>query len=110
MPFSYVSLWHRKILLVIAGVFACLYAVGLLCYVPFTPDIGLRCSFSSEIQQVDEEFLATTGIDRDQLPKEGDFLVKLGDYPIESPDRRWAQVLMYRALTKTLNQEKQSQD
>src|SRR5262245_3940055 len=100
------SLWHRKFFLVIAGILACLYAVGLLCYVPFTPDIGVRCSFSTEIQQVDDEFLHAV----ENRPSEGDFLVRVGDFEIETPNRRWAQVQMYRALTKTLDQHSQGAD
>jgi transcriptional regulator with GAF, ATPase, and Fis domain len=95
-----VEIGWRKTLFVLAGVLALAYALVVLCYVPFAPDIGLRCAFTPVIKEVDASFLAAV-----DHPEKGDTLVAVGDYPIESSPRLWAQVLLHRALTKLEGKE-----
>jgi transcriptional regulator with GAF, ATPase, and Fis domain len=94
------SIPYRKIGLFAAGALALVYALSVLSYVPWTPDIGLRCAFTRSIQFVDARQL--TPESEDDLPEVGDSLVRVGKdllvQNVEGPPRLWAQVLLLRSL------------
>jgi transcriptional regulator with GAF, ATPase, and Fis domain len=91
----YRSIQWRKILLVAAGLLACVYAVSVLAYVPRTPDIGLRCGFAPVIKRVS---LPEDGQTHPQLE---DTIEQIGNYQFraENTSHLWTQVLMLRKLT-----------
>jgi transcriptional regulator with GAF, ATPase, and Fis domain len=83
----------RKTLLVVAGVLVFGYAVAVVCYVPSTPDIGIRCAFTPVIKQV------TLPPDKDG-PVVDDELLQVGNYrfPDKAQPQFWAQVQLLRRL------------
>ncbi len=83
----------RKVFLVAAGALACLYAVSVLCYVPFTPDVGFRCAFSPVVKRVTKP---ERGAD---YPQVGDTIVQLGNFHFPEKTELWAQVMVLRELS-----------
>ena len=62
------------------------YALSVLGYVMFTPEIGIRCAFTPVVNHFYKEFLYPT----DQEPLcPGDRIVQVGDHPIDD----WSQLL-----------------
>src|SRR5205807_2537409 len=84
---AFPSSW-RKLLLILAGILVCLYAVSVLWYVQWNPDIGLRCAFHPTIQHAHHEY-ARTDNGRFRPPESGDTIVQVGDRPVES----WPELL-----------------
>ena len=83
--------WH-KLILILAGGLVGVYAIGIILYVPFTPDIGIRCAFSPTVKRVHASLT-------DQLPAAGDTLVQVGNFQFpEKKSECWAQVLLLREL------------
>jgi transcriptional regulator with GAF, ATPase, and Fis domain len=77
------SVARRRIFILVAAAFVCLYAVSVLCYVLLIPDIGLRCRFYPEIQRVYPEYLhLKEGQSAHDL--EGKTVVQVGSHPVES--------------------------
>src|SRR5436305_7328997 len=77
----------RSLLFIVgSGVLVCAYALGVICYVLSVPDIGVRCTFTSEVDHFFPEFLYPTGQERLQTD---DVIVKLGGHPVEN----WPQFL-----------------
>jgi transcriptional regulator with GAF, ATPase, and Fis domain len=67
---------RRRVLLGL-GVLVCVYAVVVVLYARYTTDIGLGCTFGTEIQKLDSDYAPpeTEGADQPQL---GDHLVQVG--------------------------------
>ncbi len=65
---------RRRILIVTAGAFICLYSVAVLGHVMTAPDIGLTCPFDRVIRQVFDGY-APPG--EENGPQDGDTIVKL---------------------------------
>jgi transcriptional regulator with GAF, ATPase, and Fis domain len=96
MIFSrWVSVPWRKAMLVAVGALSFGYAVAVLCYVPWTPDIGVRCAFKPIVQNVT---LAGEG----KKPAPNDTLRKVGHYQFPEPDKAqfWAQIQLQRKLSE----------
>ncbi len=68
--------------MILAGVFALLYAVGILFYVATIPDLGLRSAFSPQIKATPRQFEGTE-------PQAGDVVEKIADREIQT----WALLL-----------------
>jgi transcriptional regulator with GAF, ATPase, and Fis domain len=85
----------RKAFLVGAAFLAFLYAVAVLCYVPWTPDIGIRCAFSPIVKHV-----SLTG--PGEKPAPNDTLRKVGHYQFPEPNEPqfWAQIQLQRKLVE----------
>jgi transcriptional regulator with GAF, ATPase, and Fis domain len=80
-------------MLIAAAAAACFYALGVLCYVPFTPDVGFRCAFSPIVKRV-------TKPDRGaNYPQVGDRIVQLGSFHFPQQTQLWAQVMVLRELS-----------
>jgi transcriptional regulator with GAF, ATPase, and Fis domain len=88
----------RKVLVVLVGVLACLYAIGVLGYVWALPDIGLRCAFHPTIKHVHPDYLRTDH-GRVPAPEPGDTIVQVSDTPIKT----WPELL--RALVALREKE-----
>jgi transcriptional regulator with GAF, ATPase, and Fis domain len=84
----------RKTLLVTAGLLSLLYALTVLVYVPFTPDIGFQIAFSPVVKRVSRA--------APELPAVDDVILKLGNYGFPKPNEPqfWAQVQLFRQLNK----------
>jgi transcriptional regulator with GAF, ATPase, and Fis domain len=95
----------RRNLLVSGGALGLLYAVAVLAYVPFTPDIGIRCAFSPVIKRVS---LPSSP----EFPACGDVLRQIGNYqfPEEAKPQFWAQVQLHRQLVALRDQTDQHSD
>lgn len=78
-----------------SGALSCLYGVLVLGYVSASPDIGIRCAFSSIIRQVDNRFFAG---EAGEIPLPGDDLLRVGDYEVKQGKGRLAQVVLLRSL------------
>jgi len=65
---------RRRLLIIAAGAFICLYSVAVLWHVMDTPDIGLYCPLTTEIRRVSDDFAAPGTEDG---PREGDQIVQL---------------------------------
>lgn len=81
---------QRRILIVVAGLFICLYSVAVLAYALTRPFLGFQCPFSNEVQH------AFPGFARDgdtSGPHEGDYVLRIGEQRVET----WQQVM--RAMT-----------
>jgi transcriptional regulator with GAF, ATPase, and Fis domain len=76
----------RRIGIVAASGVVGAYTLGVLGYVLATPDMGVRCAFTSEVTYFDREFMYPRG--QDPL-KEGDKIKQIADEKVEY----WAQVL-----------------
>src|SRR5262249_6380420 len=84
---SFAPSW-RKLLLILAAILVCFYAVSVLCYVYWIPDIGLRCAFNPTVQRVHPDYPRSAN-GRFPLPEPGDLIVQVGDRPVMS----WPQLL-----------------
>src|SRR6478672_3619094 len=71
---------RRRILIVTAGAFICLYSVAVLLYVMSAPDSGLNCPFDKVIRRVFEGY-APPG--EEDGPRDGDTIVKLGGQDVD---------------------------
>jgi DNA-binding NtrC family response regulator len=72
---------RRRFLIVLAAVLVLAYAAGVLGYVLTTPEIGVRCAFTPEVNYFYQEFLYPSGQD---APREGDRVVRVADQPVEN--------------------------
>jgi transcriptional regulator with GAF, ATPase, and Fis domain len=79
----------HRITIIVAALLVLAYALGVLGYVLFTPEIGVRCAFSSVANQVYPEFRYPHGVDE---LKPDDRITRIGDQPTGN----WSQLL--RAL------------
>src|SRR6516225_5050450 len=77
----------RRSMLVLAGVFSCIYALTVLSSVPFIPDLGLRTLFGPTLRGIAPGFVVSE-VDA-PVPKEGDTVTHVG--PIEI--RVWPDLL-----------------
>src|SRR5262245_54533510 len=72
---------RRRAWVVLASVLVCAYAGGVLGYVLFTPEIGIRCAFTPVVNHFYPEFLDPPG----QEPlRPGDRVVRVADQPVEN--------------------------
>jgi transcriptional regulator with GAF, ATPase, and Fis domain len=69
----------RRGLLVVAGFFVCVYAVGILWYAQTLPDIGLRTAFTPIVKHFYPQYLISGGKER---PEPGDRIKEVGGEPI----------------------------
>src|SRR5262245_19952285 len=69
---------RRRLFIIVAGLFVCGYALGVLLYSISIPDIGLRCAFSRVVNRALEEFIVTAPGESPPV-LEGYSIVKLGD-------------------------------
>lgn len=67
---------RRRFVIVLSGVFICLYACAVLVYVLTTPNIGLHCPFSTHVSRVLDGFRPP---DEAPSPGVGDKITKLGN-------------------------------
>ncbi len=91
----------RKYLLIFFGVLICCYAIRVLWHVQAMTDIGLRCAFTTEINQVFEDYQVTRpvilaasasepemgrgqGVAPIDAPRQGDRILQLGTYEVDS--------------------------
>jgi transcriptional regulator with GAF, ATPase, and Fis domain len=72
-------LYTRQGILTCAGAIVLSYAVAVLLYVRFTPDIGLKTAFSPTIKAIPRDVLRDSASPH---PRPGDLVVKAGDVPI----------------------------
>ncbi len=72
---------RRRVLIVVAGLFMCLYAVAVLAHVLSTPGLGLHCPFSLEVNRVVDGFAPPDGSDG---LREGDWITGVGRQPVVS--------------------------
>jgi transcriptional regulator with GAF, ATPase, and Fis domain len=83
----------RKAFLVLAAILVLVYGVGVLCYVPSTPDIGIHCAFTPVVKRVSLP-------PSEDNPTSDDVIVQVGNFPF--PDKAqpqfWAQVQLLRKL------------
>src|SRR4051795_6491844 len=80
--------FNRRALLVLSGVFICVYALIVLFYVQTIPDLGVRTVFGTALKapiRFDPLNAAMSGVH----PVEGDEVVTIGDIPV----RTWSDVL-----------------
>jgi transcriptional regulator with GAF, ATPase, and Fis domain len=78
---------RRQLLILVAGLLVCVYALGVLGYVLAIPDLGLRCAFSTVANRIEPEFLyAPKGTRASDL--RGSTVLAIGDQKIET----WPQV------------------
>src|SRR5262245_59091117 len=91
--FPAVSISWRKTLLVLAAVSVLIYAVAVLAYVPWTPDLGFRCAFSPVVKRV---YLPENA----GYPASEDHIIQVGNYRFPGKDQPqfWAQVQLLRKL------------
>src|SRR5439155_25551804 len=80
------SAGRSRLFIVSSGVLVCAYALGVICCVASVPDIGVRCTFTPEVDHFFPEFLYPTAQEPLQTD---DKIVKLGGYPIDN----WPQFL-----------------
>src|SRR5437762_6378297 len=93
----------RKLLLILAGIGAGLYALTVLAYVQSNPDIGLRCAFHPTVLLAHPEY-ARTDNGRFRPPQPGDRIVQVGDRPVESwPELLKALVVLRKAESVAVN-------
>ncbi len=71
---------RRRILIITAGAFICLYSIAVLGQVMTAPDVGLYCPFSPKILRVFNGFAPEGESDG---PQDGDMIVALSGQPIE---------------------------
>ncbi len=64
------------------------YAVAVLCYVLFTPELGIRCAFSVVVNHFYDDFRYPKSLSNEPM-QPGDVLVQIGDKRIED----WTDVL-----------------
>jgi transcriptional regulator with GAF, ATPase, and Fis domain len=78
----------RRIILAIAGAFACVYSFAALLYVHTVPDLGIRSAFNPTVRRFDGICLDKSGnISLD--PDEGDLVVRIGNRHVKT----WPQLL-----------------
>jgi transcriptional regulator with GAF, ATPase, and Fis domain len=77
---------RHRLVIVGAALLALAYAVSVLGYVMFTPEIGIRCAFTPVVNHFYREFLYPQ--DQDEI-RPGDVIVQVGDHPVED----WSQLL-----------------
>jgi transcriptional regulator with GAF, ATPase, and Fis domain len=88
MAWTFFATSWRKLLLILAGILVCLYAVSVLWYVQWIPDIGLRCAFHPTVQYTYPDYPRTDN-GRFRAPESGDTIVQVGDRPVKS----WLELL-----------------
>jgi len=74
--------WQRWFLLA-AGVGVILYAIVVVWYAQGSPEIGLRCSFGTDLVEIDPRYQPVS-LDQPAAPLRGDRLVRLGQREIRS--------------------------
>jgi transcriptional regulator with GAF, ATPase, and Fis domain len=74
-----------RALLIAAAIFTCAYALFILAFVPFIPDLGLRTLFSAQVRKTVPGYVAPGA----RTPREGDLIEEIGDRPI----RVWPDLL-----------------
>jgi transcriptional regulator with GAF, ATPase, and Fis domain len=79
---------RARLAIVASAVLVCIYAVGVICYVMATPDIGVRCAFTPAVNDFSPEFLYPDQDHAEALGK-NDTIIQLGDQEV----RNWAQFL-----------------
>ena len=77
---------RRRVLIVVAALLVCSYALGVLGYVVVTPEIGVRWAFTPIVTHFYSQFLDPA--DQDPL-KEGDAVVAIAGHPVEN----WSQLM-----------------
>jgi transcriptional regulator with GAF, ATPase, and Fis domain len=81
---------RRRMLIIMAALLVCSYAIGVLGYVCASPEIGIRAAFTPVVNRFFPEFLYPA----DQVPLQlGDQITRLGDRPIEN----WSHLLQKQA-------------
>src|SRR4051812_12493440 len=75
------------VLIVLAALFVCAYAAGVIGHVLTMPDIGVRCAFSTVVNQFEKEFRFPS--DQPETLKVQDRVLRVGDQPIHD----WPQLL-----------------
>ncbi len=104
MPSKNGRLIFRRLFLALTGALILVYAVSLLAYVFFIPDIGVHCAFTPEIKRIDPQyFIAEEG---EPQPRVGDELIQVGHHAVTQHGeyKLWVQVLLLRSLV-ALRQE-----
>src|SRR4051794_28341992 len=70
---------RSRLVIILAGFLVCGYAAGVLTYVLTTPEIGIRCAFTTVANHIYHEFLI---VDPDRAatsaPHEGDIILEVG--------------------------------
>ena len=80
------QLFTKRGLLILAGIFVCIYAIVVLIYVQTIPDIGLQTVFSTKLKiSLHNEFNDNQTVH----PMRGDEIVRIGDNAVNN----WADVL-----------------
>jgi transcriptional regulator with GAF, ATPase, and Fis domain len=77
---------RRHLYIITASILVCCYAGAVLAYVVLTPELGIRCAFSTTVGQFYPEFLAFP--QRETL-RPGDTVLKIGHRTVEN----WPQYL-----------------
>src|SRR5207244_288571 len=93
------ALWRepvarRRAWVVVAAVLVCAYAAGVLVFVVSTPEVGIRCAFTTVVNNFYPAFLYPE--DQDSLQPE-DRIVQVGDSP---PIENWSQLLRATMLLR----------
>src|ERR1700704_500368 len=78
--------FSRRGLLIFAGAVVCAYALVVLFYVQWVPDLGLKSVFGTQIKSPPNIYRADQS---ERRPKAGDTVELVGDEPIHS----WADLL-----------------
>jgi transcriptional regulator with GAF, ATPase, and Fis domain len=86
------SVVRRRLMIVVAAVLVCSYALAVLGYVLSIPDIGLRCAFSPVVSHVHQEYVVLPerqkSLDLNAQLKDRR-IKQIGDYKVDS----WPQLL-----------------
>jgi transcriptional regulator with GAF, ATPase, and Fis domain len=78
-------LFSRRILLILPGLFICIYALAVLFYVQSIPDLGVRTVFGTTLK----EPIYFAPFNSTKHPLVGDEVVKIGDIPVQT----WSDIL-----------------
>jgi DNA-binding NtrC family response regulator len=87
---------RRRVWVVVATGLVCAYALGVLSYVLATPEIGVRCAFTTEVHNFFPEFLYPTGQASLQIH---DQIVQVGGRRVHSWTELMRQVQVLRHET-----------
>jgi transcriptional regulator with GAF, ATPase, and Fis domain len=99
----------RRGWLILAGVAACVYSVGVLVYVESAPDLGLRSAFSASLKVAPSSKLYQPNNSQDPTPQSGDRVIQLGDLVIDTWPKLLAAPRLMRDRTAGVDDERLAQ-
>src|SRR5436305_1481415 len=103
-----IALWREPVvrnraLIVLAGVFVCLYGLNVIAYVLSRPDLGVRTAFSTVVNHFDEDALVEG--QKDSLRRR-DRIVRVGGEEIKD----WAHLLRKTRLLRDFDPQVRTDD